>query len=58
MSNKATECNIPDVVVIETNSRDREPEFASPRPSGVLRELALARWPCSAGSSVSFEHGA
>ena len=59
MSDKATECNVPDVVVIETTSRDREIESASPRSSGVLRELALARWrgPASVSVPASAEGG-
>ena len=40
ISDKATEFNPPHVAVVE-----------SPRPSGVLRELALARWRSSASQA-------
>ena len=48
MSDMATKRNIPEVAAIETTAREQELEAASPRPGGVLRELALARWRGSA----------
>jgi hypothetical protein len=34
----------PEVAVIEVTTKEPKLEPASPRPSGVLRELALACW--------------
>ena len=48
MSDMATKCNMPEVAVIETTAREQELKSASPRPSGVLKELALAQWRGSA----------
>jgi len=49
MNDMATKRNAPEVAVIETTAREQELESASPpRPGGVLRELALARWRGSA----------
>ena len=48
MNDMAPKCNTPEVAVIEGTAREPERELASPRPSGVLRELALARWRGSA----------
>jgi hypothetical protein len=46
---EATKCNTREVTV---SDREQERELASPRPSGVLRELALARWRGSATQVV------
>ena len=48
MSDTAPECNTREVAVIEVSAREPERELSSPRPSGVLRELALAQWRGSA----------
>ena len=48
MSDMAPKCHTPEVAVIEGNGREQELELASSRPSGVLKELALARWRGSA----------
>jgi hypothetical protein len=40
----ATKRNRREVAVIETGAKEQELESASPHSSGVLRELALARW--------------
>ena len=52
MNDTASERNMPEVAVIETTAREQGLESASPRPGGVLRELALARWRGS-GTQVS-----
>ena len=48
MNDMASKCNVPEVAVIETTAGEQELKSASPPPSGVLRELALARWRGSA----------
>jgi hypothetical protein len=45
---EATKGNAREVTLIEVSAREPERELSSPRPSGVLRELALARWRGSA----------
>ena len=40
----APKCNTPEVAVVEGTAREQELELVSSRPSGVLKELALARW--------------
>ena len=40
----ATKWNVSEVAAIDTNAGEHELESASPHASGVLRELALARW--------------
>ena len=45
---EATKCNTREVTLIEVSAREPERELSSSRPSGVLRELALARWRGSA----------
>jgi hypothetical protein len=41
---KRPDIDRPEVVVIEATAKEEELESASPAPSGVLKELALARW--------------
>ena len=48
MNDMAPKCNTPEVAVIEVSAREPERELSSPRPSGVLKELALTRWRGSA----------
>ena len=44
VNDMATKCTVSEVAAIETNAGEHELESASPHASGVLRELALARW--------------
>lgn len=48
MNDMAPKGNTPEVAVIDCTAREQELELAFSRPSGVLRELALARWRGSA----------
>ena len=48
MNDMAIKRNIPEVAAIETTAKEQELASASPRPGGVLRELALTRWRGSA----------
>jgi hypothetical protein len=48
MNDLAITCNTPEMALIATTARARELASASVRPSGVLRELALACWRGSA----------
>jgi hypothetical protein len=48
MNDLAINCDTPEVALIATTARARELALASARPSGVLRELALACWRGSA----------
>jgi uncharacterized protein (TIGR02300 family) len=44
MNDMPPKCHTPEVAVIEGTTREQQLELASSRPSGVLKELALARW--------------
>ena len=48
MNDTIIKCDTPEVVVVDDPAREQETERASTSPSGVLRELALARWRGSA----------
>ena len=48
MNDMSSKCNVPEVAVIETTAGEQEFKSPPPPPSGVLRELALARWRGSA----------
>jgi hypothetical protein len=44
MNDMPPKCHTPEVAVIEGTTSEQQLELASSRPSGVLKELALARW--------------